>query len=163
MAPGESVRTMELVRRIADECRLTVLFCEHDMDVVFGTADRILVMHQGMVLVDGTSDEVRDHPDVRKVYLGEDADVRLLGRLKELGLPMTLAEQNHRFALKYAGRAYLIEKGQIRHEASASELTGSDALQRYPGGVGAIRSRPREWRPRRGPRLPHRRPCQSSP
>jgi branched-chain amino acid transport system ATP-binding protein len=75
MAPGETVRTMELVRRIADERRLTVLFCEHDMDVVFGTADRILVMHQGMVLVDGTPDEVRDHPDVRKVYLGEDDDV----------------------------------------------------------------------------------------
>jgi branched-chain amino acid transport system ATP-binding protein len=32
-------------------------------------------MHQGMVLVDGTPDEVRDHPDVRKVYLGEDDDV----------------------------------------------------------------------------------------
>jgi branched-chain amino acid transport system ATP-binding protein len=58
---------------------------------------------------------------------------RLLGQLKELGLSMILAEQNHRFALKYADRAYLIEKGQIRHEAAASELTGSDALQRYLG------------------------------
>jgi branched-chain amino acid transport system ATP-binding protein len=46
---------------------------------------------------------------------------------------MILAEQNHRFALRYADRAYLIEKGQIRHEAAASELTGSDALQRYLG------------------------------
>jgi branched-chain amino acid transport system ATP-binding protein len=58
---------------------------------------------------------------------------RLLGQLKELGLSMILAEQNHRFALRYADRAYLIEKGQIRHEAAASELTGSDALQRYLG------------------------------
>jgi branched-chain amino acid transport system ATP-binding protein len=58
---------------------------------------------------------------------------RLLGQLKELGLSMILAEQNHRFALKYADRAYLIEKGQIRHEAEASGLTGSDALQRYLG------------------------------
>ena len=58
---------------------------------------------------------------------------RLLGQLKELGLSMILAEQNHRFALKYADRAYLIEKGQIRHEADASELTGSDALKRYLG------------------------------
>jgi branched-chain amino acid transport system ATP-binding protein len=58
---------------------------------------------------------------------------RLLGRLKELGLSMILAEQNHRFALRYADRAYLIEKGAIRHEASAAELEGSEALHRYLG------------------------------
>jgi branched-chain amino acid transport system ATP-binding protein len=58
---------------------------------------------------------------------------RLLGRLKELGLSMILAEQNHRFALKYADRAYLIEKGQIRHEATVDELVASDALNRYLG------------------------------
>lgn len=58
---------------------------------------------------------------------------RLLGRLKELGLTMMLAEQNHRWALRFAERAYLIEKGQIRHEAPAGELEGSEALQRYLG------------------------------
>jgi branched-chain amino acid transport system ATP-binding protein len=58
---------------------------------------------------------------------------RLLGRLKELGLSMILAEQNHRFALRYADRAYLIEKGQIRHEATVDELQRSDALNRYLG------------------------------
>jgi branched-chain amino acid transport system ATP-binding protein len=58
---------------------------------------------------------------------------RLLGRLKELGLSMILAEQNHRFALKYADRAYLIEKGQIRHEATVDELHRGDALNRYLG------------------------------
>jgi branched-chain amino acid transport system ATP-binding protein len=63
---------MRLVRRIADERQLTVLFCEHDMDVVFGTAHRILVMHQGRPLAEGTPDEIRNHPDVRKVYLGEE-------------------------------------------------------------------------------------------
>lgn len=72
MAPEETTHTMQLVRRIADERQLSVLFCEHDMDVVFGTADRILVMHQGAPLVDGTPDEVHSHPDVRRVYLGED-------------------------------------------------------------------------------------------
>jgi branched-chain amino acid transport system ATP-binding protein len=72
MAPEETTRTMRLVRRIADERHLTVLFCEHDMDVVFGTAHRILVMHQGRPLAEGTPDEIRDHPDVRKVYLGEE-------------------------------------------------------------------------------------------
>lgn len=58
---------------------------------------------------------------------------RLLGRLREAGLSMVLAEQNHRFALKWADRAYLIEKGQIQHEASADELVDSDALQRHLG------------------------------
>lgn len=72
MAPEETRTTMQLVRRIADERSLSVLFCEHDMDVVFGTADRILVMHQGAPLVDGTPDEVRTNPDVRRVYLGEE-------------------------------------------------------------------------------------------
>jgi branched-chain amino acid transport system ATP-binding protein len=58
---------------------------------------------------------------------------RLLGQLKELGLSMILAEQNHRFALRYADRGYLIEKGQIQHQAPAAELEGSEALQRYLG------------------------------
>jgi branched-chain amino acid transport system ATP-binding protein len=72
MAPEETRRTMELVRRIAQERGLTVLFCEHDMEVVFGTADRVLVMHQGQPLVEGTPDEVRAHPEVKRVYLGEE-------------------------------------------------------------------------------------------
>jgi branched-chain amino acid transport system ATP-binding protein len=72
MAPAETTRTMQLVRRIADERALTLLFCEHDMEVVFGTADRVLVMAQGSPLVDGTPDEVRVHPEVKRVYLGEE-------------------------------------------------------------------------------------------
>jgi branched-chain amino acid transport system ATP-binding protein len=58
---------------------------------------------------------------------------RLMAQLKDVGLTMVLAEQNHRFALRHADRAYLIEKGQIRHEAAAGELEGSEALQRYLG------------------------------
>jgi branched-chain amino acid transport system ATP-binding protein len=72
MAPEETTRTMQLVRRIADERRLTVLFCEHDMDVVFGTADRILVMNMGTPLAEGTPEEIRNDPEVKKVYLGEE-------------------------------------------------------------------------------------------
>ncbi len=71
MAPEETDRTMRLVRRIADERSLTLLFCEHDMDVVFGTADRVLVMHEGRPLAEGTPDEVRSNADVQRVYLGE--------------------------------------------------------------------------------------------
>jgi branched-chain amino acid transport system ATP-binding protein len=57
----------------------------------------------------------------------------LMGTLKQSGLTMVLAEQNHRWALRHADRAYLIEKGAIRHEAAAGELVGSEALQRYLG------------------------------
>jgi branched-chain amino acid transport system ATP-binding protein len=58
---------------------------------------------------------------------------KLMGQLKEVGLTMVLAEQNHRFALRHADRAFLIEKGQIRHSAPASQLEGSEELQRYLG------------------------------
>lgn len=58
---------------------------------------------------------------------------RLMAQLKDLGLTIVLAEQNHRLALQYAERAYLIEKGQIRHESEAANLAGSEALQRYLG------------------------------
>jgi branched-chain amino acid transport system ATP-binding protein len=73
MAPAETERTMQLIRRIADERSLTLLFCEHDMDVVFGTAERILVMHMGRRLAEGAPDEIRADPEVRRVYLGEEA------------------------------------------------------------------------------------------
>jgi branched-chain amino acid transport system ATP-binding protein len=72
MAPEETQRTMRLVRRIADERGLTLLFCEHDMDVVFDTATQVLVMHQGRVLADGPPHDVRSDPEVRRVYLGDD-------------------------------------------------------------------------------------------
>ncbi len=58
---------------------------------------------------------------------------RLLDELKATGLTIVLAEQNHRFALRHADRAFLIEKGAIQHSAAASELEGSDALNRYLG------------------------------
>jgi len=70
MAPAETRRTMELIRRITAERNITLLFSEHDMDVVFDTADRITVMYQGSVLVEGTPDEVRANPKVQEVYLG---------------------------------------------------------------------------------------------
>jgi ABC-type branched-subunit amino acid transport system ATPase component/ABC-type branched-subunit amino acid transport system permease subunit len=71
MSPFETEKAMELVRRVAQEKHLTLLFCEHDMEVVFGTARTVTVMHQGRVLTEGTPDEVRANSDVQKVYLGE--------------------------------------------------------------------------------------------
>jgi ABC-type branched-subunit amino acid transport system ATPase component/ABC-type branched-subunit amino acid transport system permease subunit len=71
MSPYETVKAMELVRRLAAERGLTLLFCEHDMEVVFGTARTVTVMNYGSVLVQGSPDEIRRNPDVQKLYLGE--------------------------------------------------------------------------------------------
>lgn len=57
----------------------------------------------------------------------------LVGRLRGAGIGVLLAEQNHRFSLAIADRAYLIEKGRIRHEGPARDLLHSDVLQRHLG------------------------------
>jgi ABC-type branched-subunit amino acid transport system ATPase component/ABC-type branched-subunit amino acid transport system permease subunit len=71
MSTFETQKAMELVRRIATEKKLTLLFCEHDMAVVFGTARTVTVMHLGQVLTEGTPDQIRADPQVQKIYLGE--------------------------------------------------------------------------------------------
>ena len=70
MSSEERAELMETVVRIVRERNLTVLFTEHDMDVVFGTATRILVLHHGRALAEGTPAEVRGNPEVQQVYLG---------------------------------------------------------------------------------------------
>ncbi|NYT39044.1 ABC transporter ATP-binding protein [Allopusillimonas soli] len=72
MTPDETQRVMALVRSLAADGDYTFLVTEHDMQVVFGLADRILVMHRGRRLVLGSPQEVRAHPDVRKAYLGDE-------------------------------------------------------------------------------------------
>ena len=72
MAPAERGALMALTARIARARGLTVLFTEHDMDVVFATADRIMVLHEGRLIAEGAPDEVRAHREVQAVYLGED-------------------------------------------------------------------------------------------
>lgn len=71
MSPYETKRAMELVTRVVSNEGLTLLFCEHDMDIVFGIADTVTVMHQGRVLAEGTPEAVRSNPEVQKVYLGD--------------------------------------------------------------------------------------------
>jgi branched-chain amino acid transport system ATP-binding protein len=72
MAPAERGALMALAQRIARARGLTVLFTEHDMDVVFSVADRITVLHQGRVIADGAPAAVRADPQVQRVYLGTD-------------------------------------------------------------------------------------------
>jgi branched-chain amino acid transport system ATP-binding protein len=70
MSGEERAALIDLVGRIVRERELTVLFTEHDMDVVFSIASGILVMHQGRILIDGPPATVREDPEVQRVYLG---------------------------------------------------------------------------------------------
>lgn len=73
MTAQERLDAIHLVRRIADELGLTVVFTEHDMAVVFAVATRISVLHQGRVLTEGAPADVRADPQVQQVYLGDAA------------------------------------------------------------------------------------------
>jgi branched-chain amino acid transport system ATP-binding protein len=70
MAPAERAALMALAARIARESGIAVLFTEHDMDVVFGHADRVLVLDRGRPIAEGTPAEVRADARVQAVYLG---------------------------------------------------------------------------------------------
>ena len=72
MAPQERIALMALVARIAKAEAIAVLFTEHDMDVVFAHADRVLVLDRGRLIADGPPDAVRKDDGVRAVYLGTD-------------------------------------------------------------------------------------------
>ncbi len=71
MSPQETASTIALIEKLARERGLTLLFTEHDMDVVFSIAEQITVLHQGEVLASGKPDEVRNNLEVQRVYLGE--------------------------------------------------------------------------------------------
>ena len=75
MAPNERSALMKLAARTARERATAVLFTEHDMDVVFGHADRVLVMNRGKLIASGAPADVRADPEVRAVYLGSRATV----------------------------------------------------------------------------------------
>jgi branched-chain amino acid transport system ATP-binding protein len=71
MAPEERGTLMELAAALARHDRIAVLFTEHDMSVVFGFASRVIVMHLGEVIAEGSPEAVRGNPRVREVYLGD--------------------------------------------------------------------------------------------
>lgn len=70
MSPEETQATMELVKRLASQRGLTILFCEHDMDIVFSVAQSIMVMRHGQTIIQGSLDEVRSNKEVQEAYLG---------------------------------------------------------------------------------------------
>lgn len=70
MAPAERAALMNLASRIVSESGISMLFTEHDMDVVFGHADRVLVLNRGRLIFQGSGEAARADSRVRAVYLG---------------------------------------------------------------------------------------------
>ena len=70
MSPEETAVTLRLMQQLSGEMGLTILFCEHDMGMVFSIASQIMVMQQGKSIVQGPPDEVRSNQLVRQAYLG---------------------------------------------------------------------------------------------
>jgi branched-chain amino acid transport system ATP-binding protein len=72
MAQSDRMATVALIQRLRGEKGVTVVMTEHDMDVVFGIADRIMVLNYGEQIATGAPDEIKVNPLVREVYLGKE-------------------------------------------------------------------------------------------
>lgn len=72
MSAEELGRTVELIQSLARERGLTLLFIEHDMNVVFGISEKIRVMHMGRIIAEGRPEDVRANDEVQRIYLAEE-------------------------------------------------------------------------------------------
>ena len=72
MSPEESKNTMALIQQIVRNRKLTLLFIEHDMNIVFGISEKVRVMHVGSIIAEGTPQEIRANDQVQKIYLAEE-------------------------------------------------------------------------------------------
>jgi branched-chain amino acid transport system ATP-binding protein len=70
MSPEETARCIDLINQLQKNLGLTILFCEHDMELVFAIAHRIMVMVRGATIIQGLPDEVRCNQAVQDAYLG---------------------------------------------------------------------------------------------
>ena len=74
MAPEETERCIHLIRKLSDESGLTILFCEHDIGLVFEIANRVMVMVRGGTVIQGACEDVRRNRDVQNAYLGDSGE-----------------------------------------------------------------------------------------
>jgi branched-chain amino acid transport system ATP-binding protein len=77
MNPKESAELNSLLQFIRDEHKIGVLLIEHDMSVVMGISDHIIVLDYGRKIAEGSPEQVRSDPAVIRAYLGEDEDEEL--------------------------------------------------------------------------------------
>ncbi len=71
---AESAGLAGFLRKLCDKQKIGVLLIEHDMNVVMGISDHVIVLDHGQKIAEGKAEEVRTHPEVIKAYLGEDGD-----------------------------------------------------------------------------------------
>ncbi len=72
MSAAERQATVQMLQRVKQQRRISMLLTEHDMDVVFGLADRISVLHYGKLIASGTPAQIRADAKVKEVYLGDE-------------------------------------------------------------------------------------------
>jgi branched-chain amino acid transport system ATP-binding protein len=68
---AEGYEVMKLIKMLASERALTIVFIEHDMDIVFNYAEEITVMHQGTIIATGAPEVIKNNKQVQSCYLGE--------------------------------------------------------------------------------------------
>jgi branched-chain amino acid transport system ATP-binding protein len=74
MSPKESGELTQLIQRLVRKRGLTLIFVEHDMNVVFGISDSIKVLHQGKIIFEGKPEEVKKNEEVQRIYLGDEKE-----------------------------------------------------------------------------------------
>jgi len=74
LSPEETTRCIGLIKQLSSQFGLTILFCEHDMELVFAIANRIMVMVRGSTIIQGLPEDVRCHRGVQDAYLGDSED-----------------------------------------------------------------------------------------
>ena len=71
MNPQETGDLMDMIRFVRDHFKISILLIEHDMKLVMGICERITVLNYGMLLAEGTPEDIQNNPEVIKAYLGE--------------------------------------------------------------------------------------------
>ena len=74
MSPEERWKTVELIQKLWQQLNVTMVFIEHDMDIVFGISQKVRVLCYGSMLAEGTPEEISKNDKVIEAYLGEEVD-----------------------------------------------------------------------------------------
>jgi branched-chain amino acid transport system ATP-binding protein len=74
MSPEERWQTVELIQKLWKQLNITMVFIEHDMDIVFGISQKVRVLCYGTMLAEGTPEQISKNEKVIEAYLGEEVD-----------------------------------------------------------------------------------------